>query len=163
MDASVAWRGQNVVYCNDITTWKYVKVRSTKYNYVKPSWCYVKLPGRPLRYLRQINKVKLLNYCDIRGIAKQLCNYPPTMPVCGMHMEQLIPIYTKQPSQRQNKILTLPWQWSLITISQYNHYTHFILQAKYRPVDLLEKEPLQVHLYTLLRCSAIAVEQEVPN
>ena len=29
------------------------------------------------------------------------------------------------------------------------------IQAKYRPVDLLEKEPLKVHLYTLLRCSAI--------
>ena len=36
-------------------------------------------------------------------------------------------------------------------------------QAKYRPVDLLEKEPLKVHLYTLLRCSAITVEQKVPN
>ena len=33
----------------------------------------------------------------------------------------------------------------------------FNTQAKYRPVDLLEKEPLKVHLYTLLRCSAITV------
>ena len=39
----------------------------------------------------------------------------------------------------------------------------FQTQAKYRPVDILEKEPLKVHLYTLLRCSAITVEQKLPN
>ena len=44
-----------------------------------------------------------------------------------------------------------------------NVFNIFTLQAKYRPVDLLEKEPLKVHLYTLLRCSAITVEQKVPN
>ena len=33
----------------------------------------------------------------------------------------------------------------------------------HRPGDLLEKEPLKVHLHTPLRCSAIAVEQKVPN